>query len=294
MTRWQRWMQAPQTLWWRRALFQVHLWLGIGCGIYVLLIALSGSALLLKSPFYGWFEPRTLVPLDSEPLTGEALKARMAVVYEGYALGFMIEAYDPEDATYIVLNRDGEYFPHYFNQYTGEDQGPANPWPIKAVEKLADLHDDLLLGPQGRRLNGIGGGLFVVMALSGVLLWWRGTARWYRGLMIQRGTTRGLWWQLHSFIGFWSLLLMLAWGISGLQLGFPREFGALVRYFDADPQDGQGLETLLRFIRTVHFARLGEGSLARWVWITLSFVPSLLLVSGTVVWWRRVVRRRAR
>ncbi len=49
---WQRWLRAPQTLGWRRALFQIHLWLGVGFGLYVLLIALSGSALLLKSPFY--------------------------------------------------------------------------------------------------------------------------------------------------------------------------------------------------------------------------------------------------
>src|SRR5690606_20085599 len=62
---WRRLLLAPQTLWWRRALFQIHLWLGILGGIYVLLIALSGTALLLKSPFYTWFEPKTLVPLDS-------------------------------------------------------------------------------------------------------------------------------------------------------------------------------------------------------------------------------------
>lgn len=289
---WRRWLQAPQTLWWRRALFQIHLWLGIGCSVYILLIALSGTALLLKSPFYTWFEPKTLVPLDSEPLRGEALKARMAEVYAGFELGFMMEAYDPDDATYIVLNRNGEYFPHYFNQYTGEDQGPANPWPIKAVEKLADFHDDLLLGPQGRRWNGAGGALLIVMALSGLMLWWQGKARWHHGLIVNPRGTRSLWWQLHGFLGFWGLLLMLAWGISGVQLGFRQEFASLVAYLDADPFDGQGLDRLLRLIRNIHFARLGEGEFARWVWISLSLLPSALLVSGIVVWWRRVVRRR--
>lgn len=289
---WRRLLLAPQTLWWRRALVQIHLWLGILGGIYVLLIALSGTALLLKSPFYTWFEPKTLVPLDSEPLRGDELKARMAEVYAGYELGFMMEAYKPGDATYIVLGRNGEYFPHYFNQYTGEDQGPANPWPIKAVEKFADFHDDLLLGREGRRWNGWGAGLFVLMALSGLLLWWQGKARWYHGLVVLPRHPRGFLWQLHNFLGFWGLLLMLAWGISGLQLGFPREFASVVRFFDDTPGDGQGLDRALRFFRSVHFARIGEGDAVRWAWTVASLLPCLLLISGVIAWIQRLLRKR--
>src|SRR6187549_1082972 len=112
MNSWQRWVQAPHTHGLRKALFQVHLWLGIGLGLYVLVISLSGSAILLKSPFYSWFEPKTLEPTDAMPLEGDALDARMAEVYAGYKLGFTIEAYEPTNATYIVLEKDGEFFPH--------------------------------------------------------------------------------------------------------------------------------------------------------------------------------------
>jgi len=31
-----RWMRHPQPLWPRRVLFQVHLWTGIGAGLYLL------------------------------------------------------------------------------------------------------------------------------------------------------------------------------------------------------------------------------------------------------------------
>ena len=48
MNGWQRWLQAPHTLPLRRALFQVHLWLGIVCGLYVLMISLTGSAIVLR------------------------------------------------------------------------------------------------------------------------------------------------------------------------------------------------------------------------------------------------------
>ena len=294
MNSWQRWIQAPQTHSARKALFQIHLWLGIGLGLYVLLISVSGSALLLRSPFYTWFEPKTVEPTAATPLTGEALTARMAEVYAGYELGFTIEGYEPTSATYIVLGKDGSFFPHYFNQYTGEDIGVANPWPIKTVEWLANFHDDLLLDRTGRSINGYGGLLFVVMSLSGLIIWWQGRVRWHEGLVIKRHSNRKFMWQLHSFIGFWSLLLMLAWGVSGFQLGFPQFMNAVIDWFDSDLNDFERPNSMLQFFRSVHFASFGESVLAQWSWILASLLPSVMFISGTVLWWRRViVGRRA-
>ncbi|MDT8398451.1 MAG: PepSY-associated TM helix domain-containing protein [Pseudomonadales bacterium] len=294
MNSWQRWLRAPQTLGFRKLLFQVHLWLGIGFGLYVLVISLSGGALLLKSPFYRWFEPKTVEPLDVSPLEGEALTARMVEVYAGYDVGFTVEGFTPGDATYVVLQKDGEYIPHYFNQYTGEDIGKARPWSIQAVEWLADVHDDLLLGRRlGRGINGVGGALFVLMSCTGLLLWWRGRARWAEGLLIRRHGSRGLLWQLHGCIGFWSLLLMIAWGVSGFQLGFPRAMNAMLSWFGAEPGGFGRPSGLLGFFRQVHFAQFGEGAWAQWAWILASFLPTLLFASGIIVWWRRVVSRRS-
>jgi len=292
MHSWERWYKAPQTHWLRKVLFQIHLWLGTGLGLYVLVISISGSAILLKSPFYRMFEPSSLTaPVGVVPLSGDALIARMKQVYAGYEVGFTFPTYDPGKATYVVLNRDGEYFPHYFNQFTGEDQGIANPWPVRAVEWVADLHDDLFLGRNGRRINGVGGALFVLMSLSGLILWWQGRTRWYEGLMLQRKSSRGLMWQLHSFFGFWALLLMIAWGVSGFQLGFPRVMEQLVNWLDTTPDDFEQPDSLLRFFRSVHFARAGEGPWARYAWIAASFIPTLIFVTGFVVWWKRVVVR---
>ena len=47
-TEWDRWVRQPQTLRFRRALLQVHLWSGIGLGLYVLVISLSGSVLVFR------------------------------------------------------------------------------------------------------------------------------------------------------------------------------------------------------------------------------------------------------
>ena len=41
-------VRRPQSLGLRRVLFQVHLWLGIGAGLYVILMCLTGSAIIFR------------------------------------------------------------------------------------------------------------------------------------------------------------------------------------------------------------------------------------------------------
>jgi len=52
MSFWKQWVDRPQNLWLRRALFQVHLWTGIAIGIYIAVISVTGSAIGVLSFAY--------------------------------------------------------------------------------------------------------------------------------------------------------------------------------------------------------------------------------------------------
>ena len=52
MTHWQRWMSHPQTVWLRRATFQLHMWSGIGVGLYVLVVSVTGSIVVYRNELY--------------------------------------------------------------------------------------------------------------------------------------------------------------------------------------------------------------------------------------------------
>lgn len=45
---WQ-WLHHPEKLWAHRALFQVHLWLGMFAGLYILVMSLSGSLIVFRN-----------------------------------------------------------------------------------------------------------------------------------------------------------------------------------------------------------------------------------------------------
>ena len=48
----QRSLHQPQSVWFRRVLFQVHLWTGIGVGLYVFMISVTGSAVVFRNEIY--------------------------------------------------------------------------------------------------------------------------------------------------------------------------------------------------------------------------------------------------
>ena len=53
---WQRWIRRPQNTWIRKAMFQIHLWVGILIGVYIVVVCVSGSALVFRNDIYDQFE----------------------------------------------------------------------------------------------------------------------------------------------------------------------------------------------------------------------------------------------
>ena len=65
----QFWRQ-PQRVWLRKALFQVHLWTGIGAGLYVLVISISGSLRASFRRAMGQRPRGKAPPSDTAPASG--------------------------------------------------------------------------------------------------------------------------------------------------------------------------------------------------------------------------------
>ena len=293
MKAWQRWVHAPQTSKFRRVLFQVHLWLGIAIGLYILVISVSGSAVVLRPQFSRWFVQSEVNPDAGPLLAGTELQTRIAEVYSQYTIQDIIPPRGTRRAVYVSLFQDGEETGHYFDQYRGVDLGNTYPWQVRTVEWLTLLHDDLLMDRvTGRRLNAIGGGLFIVMVLSGIVLWWQGRSRWNEGLQIKRVSSHSFVWQLHSFLGFWSLLLLFVWGITAIYFAFPQPFEAVIDAFDNDLADFERPDGWLLFMIDLHFGRFrGSWPWLPYLWVILGLLPAVMFISGFILWYRRVLKK---
>lgn len=226
MSTWGRWIRQPQSLWARRAMFQVHLWLGIILGLYIFMLSVTGSALVYYRDFGRMFRS----PDASKLSTGEW-------------------------------------------------------W----LFQLVALHDELLLGKDGQWWNGLLSIFATVLVVTGLVIWWPGRDRWKRSLGVRRAAGwRRFNWDLHSAVGFWLFGFMLLWGVSGVYLGMPDPFARLSESM-MRPDGTSPLDEPLVWLARLHFGRWRN----RWlqaVWAIAGLAPAVMFVTGSVMWWNRVLR----
>ena len=201
MSVWQRWVRQPQRVWLRRALFQIHLWTGLALGLYVVMLSVTGSALVYRNELDRFFAtPRPTFDAKATRLTTEQLQARAESLYPGWKVTRVGDRITRRNPTIeIWVERGGEKKERLFNPYTGDDLGDSVTQGEYFVLWLARLHDELLLDRPGRYWNGIGSAIFSVSVITGLVVWWPGATRWKRSLGIKWSSGwRRFNWDLHS------------------------------------------------------------------------------------------------
>lgn len=229
-------IKQPRVVWWRKALFQVHLWIGACIGLYLIAICISGSLLV--------FEPNLLndtphLPHASMhgPATWDQVVQTALKAHPGTTLSYIDMRSLNRRVVPVGLNLHGQtlivYIDSFTNHIVGQEILQQKHW---FVEFMESLHNQLALGAEGATANGIGGALLFVMALTGIVLWWPGIRGWKRALAIKwRARWARVNWDLHSAFGFWCFLLIAMWGISGAYFIFPKPFDRAIQVFSPMP-----------------------------------------------------------
>jgi uncharacterized iron-regulated membrane protein len=292
---WRRWLDHPQRVWLRRAVFQVHLWLALALGAYVVMISLTGSAVVFRREFNLWLVPRFVPAAVGTPLTADELRRAVERAYPDQKVVAVHEPRRRNRPVSVELERGGKVAERLFDPYAAVDMGSSFPPFLRAVEWLVELHDNLLGGEQGRVVNGVAALLVTVVVLSGAVIWWPGRRRWRLSLVVGRpGKNRRFAWQLHSALGFWTLALLLMWTSTAVYFAFPDPFEDAMDYFDTDKTDQtRPGEALLLLLVKLHFGRFGGVGVGV-LWVILGLVPAILFVTGFILWWTRVLRPKWR
>jgi uncharacterized iron-regulated membrane protein len=180
-----------------------------------------------------------------------------------------------------------------FNPYTGADLGDSLRAGFRFVLWLVDLHDNLLIGTKGRLLNAAGGIFTMIAALSGAIIWWPGIDAWRRSLSFRWKTNpKGFNWTLHSALGFWTFAFLFMWALSGVYLSIPNAFNAAIDFLEPLNSSSRSMrpgDQALFWLAQAHFGRFaGVGT--KIIWTVLGLTPSVLFVTGTLLWWKRVLK----
>jgi uncharacterized iron-regulated membrane protein len=308
LTVWRRWVQQPQKIWLRRALFQVHLWSGIVVGLYILMISVTGSVLVYRNELYRAATTQPIISKGSGArLTDNQLKEAATLSYPGYQVVNLRRAQNLDQAVYVSLRRGDVIKKRLFDPRSGSDLAEAVPTGIWLVENLLDLHDNLLGGETGRKLNGVGALAVLALVATGLMMWWPGIQMWRRSLTLHRGVGwKRLTWHLHSMIGFWSLGFTLVFAVSGVYLANPDLFQDLAERLE--PLTTANARTrivdqVIYWLAYLHFGRIdgigipcgGPGlcdQATKAIWAVFGLAPAAMFVTGAIMWWNRVLRLR--
>jgi uncharacterized iron-regulated membrane protein len=217
-------VDRPQRVWFRRALFQLHLWAGVGIGLYVIAISLSGSILVFQQDVLD--DTQHSRARSSPALSfGQAVELAQRAHPEGKLLYIDNRNRYPNIVSVLLTTPQGTQVVNV-DRSSGklvDDCIRQRRHPVFSF--LEDLHNQLLGGSTGERVNAMGGGLLLLMSLTGIVLWWPGSKNWKRGLTV---LWQARWprvnFDLHVAFGFWTLLLVAMWGLTGLYFGFPLYF----------------------------------------------------------------------
>ena len=294
MSAWEKWTRRPQSVWLRKALFQIHLWSGIGLGLYVLFMSVTGSALVFRRELAKTLarEPRVAAGPGARMSENE-LKQVVQRAYPGYGVARVFLRLNPDQAVEVWLENRDKKLQRLFNPYTGADLGDSVRFGFRFVLWLADLHDNLLIARTGRLLNAAGGIFTVLLGLTGAVIWWPGIDTWRRSLSFRWKTNpKGFNWTLHSALGFWTFAFLFMWAISGIYLSIPSTFNAAVDFFEPLNASSRKLrfgDKALYWLAQVHFGRFA-GMPVKIIWTVIGLAPAALFVTGALMWWKRVVK----
>lgn len=228
MTALERVLDHPRKVFLRRALFQIHLWTGIIVGIYAILIGVTGSVLVFSEELHHaevaqW--RHVPVPSNAQYASVDqwVASARKATGPGGnFNLTFPEQ---PGETVQVNLYRGNTGTVAFVNPYTAEVLGMKTNDGSGLLRLTERFHSNLLLARTGRLINGFGAIALLLMALTGIIIWWPG-----RRLVRQRLTIKfaANWkrinFDFHHAVGFWGMLGFSLLCVTGAWFTWPQFF----------------------------------------------------------------------
>ncbi|HXJ01640.1 MAG TPA: PepSY-associated TM helix domain-containing protein [Micropepsaceae bacterium] len=217
----------------------LHLWAGIVLCLPMILIGLSGSALLVQREIL-WLSAPAVA-------TGERQSfVRIVAAAEAAEPGFRANWLElpqsqraPAGVQFIVATRPTRTVEVVVDPVSLKVLGSSElvrRGPIMAF--LTWIHEFLMM-PDRIGLPAVGWTAVAMtfMGLSGIILWWPRKGRWLAAFLVKRGAT-GLRFHLdlHHAAGIWGLLFFLVLSISGIYLAFPQTVSSAMQTAFANSQ----------------------------------------------------------
>ena len=226
---------------------QIHLWLSVPFGLIISLICFSGAMLVFENEVMelARHELYYVKKVETVSLPVDRLLEEVELMLPDSVSVTGISVFsDPERAWQVNLSKPRRASV-YVDPYTGEIKGKYER-PVFFVTMFR-LHRWLLDSMKadggvfwGKMIVGVSTLLFVVVLISGIVIWWPRTRKALKNslrISVGRGFRR-FWYDLHVAGGMYALFFLLAMALTGLTWSFGWYRAGFYKVFGVEVQQG--------------------------------------------------------
>jgi len=220
---------------------KLHLWFGLSVGLIVFVVSLTGTMYVFKDEIQDQLRKDVIYvkaqTITQNPLSIEILKEKVSLeINEKFPISSVEIPLDKNKSyEFLYYEKDKKgwnYFDEvkinklvYVNQYNGQILGIYNEkydlFPI-----LKSIHWSLLLKADwGKYVVGIPVVLFIMMLITGIILWWpknKSAAKgrfWFKWENVKTWKRKN--YDLHNILGFYASFIALLLSLSGIYFAYP-------------------------------------------------------------------------
>jgi uncharacterized iron-regulated membrane protein len=205
-----------QTIKLRPVIFTVHSWIGLIVGIAIAIMGLTGSGIVFMHELDHTLNPALMhVVPQGQPQSIDLNLAPVIRSHPNLAIDSIQLPKTSHDPVMVSMKTaQGERLEIYVNPYTSKILGERI-WEKSIVGFMHTLHYTLFAGNAGQIAVGVEGVLFLVVSLTGMLLW-TGWRRLKTGLRIRWNSPKFLDFDLHNVGGFVTGLFLIVLSATGI------------------------------------------------------------------------------
>ena len=217
----------------RKIVFNIHLYIGLASGLFLVLSGLSGSMIVFREEIEKFMHPELLeTVVRGERVPVQTVLNTVKRAYPEDKIVFIRMPRIPQENYLFKMNSAHDLLV-YADPYSGEVLG-AHKQEDTFIGWVALVHTELLIGERGKTALGVAALFLICMSITGPFLWWPPNGKISRGLKIDwRGPRKKIVFDMHRAFGIYSVLFLLIVAFTGVSLVFNKTVVEITNFLTA-------------------------------------------------------------
>jgi len=201
------------------AIRQIHLWLGLGTGLVVVIISLTGCVYVFEKEIRAFVQKDYKeVPFENKSFAGLApIIQNFEKLKTGETLTAVRITNNKPNATVSITTKNQQVY--FFNPYTAALVKKSS---LDWLDTAEHIHTSLLLDEPGKFIIRWSVVMFVILLFTGLILWFPNQMRLLKqSLTVKWGASfKRVNYDLHNVLGFYASGILILISLSGLYFAF--------------------------------------------------------------------------